>query len=204
MAHSRPALAYPRARLDALTDGIYAVAMTLLVLDIRLPDDFKPGDADELLRGLLGLWPKLMPYLLSFIVLGLRWLSSLRVNTRAEAFGAGPYANWWLIQLLLITCVPFTTLVVGRYGQFAPAVWLYAGNTMLIALASWRLLALTPELEQDHHLLARRLSLALLFVSALLAIGWSFVDPRQALWALLLNAAAPALGRAAAKREAAG
>jgi len=52
---------FAKARLDALTDGVFAVAMTLLVLDVRLPDDFHPADARELLQGLVGLWPKLLP-----------------------------------------------------------------------------------------------------------------------------------------------
>ena len=181
--------------MDALTDGIYAVAMTLLVLDIRLPEDFRPSNAEEMLHNLLGLWPRFLPYLLSFMVLGLRWLSGVQVRTRAEALGGGSYVRWWLIQLLLTTCVPFTTIVVGRYGQFASAIWLYAGNTMLIAVASWRMLALTPDLEVDHHLHARKVSLLVLFASALLCIGWSFVNPSQSLWALALNVVAPVLSR---------
>jgi uncharacterized membrane protein len=195
MHETPPAIVYPRARMDALTDGIYAVAMTLLVLDIRLPEDFRPASADEMLQGLVKLWPKFLPYLLSFGVLGLRWLSGVQVHSRAETVGGGRYVNWWLFQLLLITCVPFTTIVVGRYVQFAPAIWLYGGNTMLIAIASWRLLALTPDLEHDHRLRARQVSLLLLFASALLSIAWSFIDPSQALWALALNLGAPFLSR---------
>jgi uncharacterized membrane protein len=53
---------FPKARLDALSDGIFGVAMTLLILDVRLPDDFQPKDAGQLLRGLAGLWPKFPPY----------------------------------------------------------------------------------------------------------------------------------------------
>ena len=191
----KPEISYPKARMDALTDGIYAVAMTLLVLDIRLPENFRPGSAEAMLEGLLGLWPKFMPYLLSFMVLGLRWLSSVQVRSRAEALGGGSFIKWWLLQLLLITCIPFTTIVVGRFGQFAPAIWLYAGNTMLIAVASWRMLALTPELEHDHHLRTRQVSLLVLLASALMCIGWSFVSPPQSLWALALNLATPALSR---------
>ena len=186
--------------MDALTDGIYAVAMTLLVLDMRLPDDFRPDGASAMLEGLLGLWPKFMPYLLSFTVLGLRWLSSIQVRSRAEAQGGGSFVAWWLLHLLLITCVPFTTIVVGRFGHFAPAVWLYAGNTLLIAIASWQMLALTPELEHDHHLRSRQVSLLLLLASALLCICWSFVNPHQALWALALNLATPAVSRLSLQR----
>ena len=61
---------FSKARLDTLSDGIFGVAMTLLILDVRLPDDFHPKDSAELLQGLFDLWPKFLPYLLSFGVLG--------------------------------------------------------------------------------------------------------------------------------------
>jgi hypothetical protein len=73
-------------------------------------------------------------------VLGLRWLSNVRVRTRSEDFSR-EYAMWWLLYLFLITCVPFTTMVVGRFVMFAPAIWLYAGNTLLIVAVAFRLLA---------------------------------------------------------------
>jgi uncharacterized membrane protein len=74
---------FSKARLDTLSDGIFGVAMTLLILDVRLPDDFHPKDGGELVQGLLGLWPKFLPYVLSFGVLGLRWLSNIEVRSRA-------------------------------------------------------------------------------------------------------------------------
>ncbi|HMK71105.1 MAG TPA: TMEM175 family protein, partial [Xanthobacteraceae bacterium] len=129
---------YPRARLDALSDAVFGVAMTLLVLDVRLPEDFHTDDADELLRSLVGLLPKFWPYVLSFVVLGLRWLSNIQVRSRSEFVGR-EYVNWWLLYLLLITCVPFTTFIIGRFGHLGPAIWLYAGNTILIALVAFRL-----------------------------------------------------------------
>jgi uncharacterized membrane protein len=185
---------YPRARLDALSDAIFGVAMTLLVLDVRLPDDIHPQNANELLQALAGLTPKFLPYVLSFGVLGLRWLSNIQVRSHREVVGR-EYVNWWLLYLLLITCVPFTTIIVGRFGNLAPAVWLYAGNTILISAVAFRLMALTPEIERGDHLRDRQLSLMLLIVSSVLAIGWSFVSARQALWALALNLAAPVIMR---------
>ena len=54
---------YPKARIEALTDGLFGVAMTILVLDVRLPDDFHPADQAELARALLALWPRTaLPY----------------------------------------------------------------------------------------------------------------------------------------------
>jgi len=185
---------YPKARLDALSDAIFGVAMTLLVLDVRLPDSFHPRDGRELIQGLLDLEPKFLPYMLSFIVLGLRWLSNVRLRTREETC-VWKYAKWWLVYHLLITCVPFTTIVVGSFAAYAPSIWLYGGNTILISLVSFRLLALTPSFERLDHLRDRQISLAMLIGSSVLAIGWSFIDSRQALWALILNVFSPQIRR---------
>ncbi|MGA2055197.1 MAG: TMEM175 family protein [Bradyrhizobium sp.] len=185
---------FAKTRLDALTDGVFAVAMTLLVLDVRLPEDFHPANDGELLHGLVSLWPKFLPYVLSFGVLGLRWIASIEIRSRNEHF-ARNYVNWWLLYLLLITFVPFSTIVVGRYAHFAPAIWLYAGHTLLIALISMRMVALTPEIERGDRLRQRQTSSAFLAGSSLLAIVLSFVDPRIALWGFALNFTQPVLER---------
>jgi len=181
---------YPKTRLDALTDGIFAVAMTLLILDVRLPEEFHAHNASELVEGLRALTPKFVPYALSFVVLGLRWLSSVQVRTRTEHFDSS-YTIWWLFYLLLITCVPFTTMVVGRFVDLAPSIWLYAGNTALIGLVSFHLMARTPGLERDASLRDRQISLTILVMSSLLAIAAAFFDPRHALWAFGFNLMAP-------------
>jgi len=60
----------PNARLLAFSDGVIAVAITLLVLDIRLPEDFSHWSDAELWSALVALWPRLLAYLLSFFVIG--------------------------------------------------------------------------------------------------------------------------------------
>jgi uncharacterized membrane protein len=130
-------LQYPKVRLDALSDAVFGVAMTLLILDVRLPEDFDPHNEQGLLHGLIGLMPRFLPYVLSFLVLGLRWLSNIQIRTRSESFGR-EYVLWWLGYLLPITCVPFTTIVVGRFANLAPAIWLYSTNTILIAAVSFK------------------------------------------------------------------
>jgi uncharacterized membrane protein len=176
---------YPRARLDTLTDGLFAVAMTLLVLDLRLPDGFQPHDANDLVQGVIGLAPKFLPYVLSFGVLGLRWLSGIQVRSPDEDLGSA-YVHWWLLYLLFVTCFPFVTIVVGRFPDLAPAIWFYAGNTLILSVIGLRLLALIPDVEpgkqRDHQFL-----LAVLIVSSGLAIVVSFIDPRHALWPYALG-----------------
>jgi uncharacterized membrane protein len=191
---------FSKARLDTLSDGIFAVAMTLLILDVRLPDDFHPNGGGELLQGLFGLWPKFLPYVLSFGVLGLRWLSNIEVRSRAEYVNR-EYVNWWLLYLFLITCVPFTTIVVGRFAHFPPAIWLYAGHTLLIAVVGLRLVYITPHLKAGDHLRDRQMSAIMLIVSSLLAIALSFVNSRVALWALAVNFAWPLLRRWSQRAE---
>jgi TMEM175 potassium channel family protein len=181
---------FSKARLDALSDGVFSVAMTLLVLDLRLPDDFHPRDGAELAEALIGLWPKFFPYLLSFGVLGLRWLANVEVRSRAEYLDR-EYVNWWLLYLLLITCVPFSTIIVGRYGSLAPAVWLYAGHTLLISLVGLRMVLLTPDLERGDHLRMRQISALLLITASLLAIAVSFFNPHLALWSFALPLVVP-------------
>src|ERR1700761_8100673 len=102
---------FPKARLDTLSDGIFAVAMTLLVLDVRLPDNFQPADAAALSAGVIALWPKFLPYALSFGVLGLRWLDTVELRSRGD-YVDRTYVKWWLLYLMLVTCVPFTTIVL--------------------------------------------------------------------------------------------
>jgi uncharacterized membrane protein len=68
---------FQKSRLDALSDGIFGVAMTLLILDVRLPDDFYPKDGAELVQGLLGVWPRFL------------WLSYLLLITCVPFSTAG-------------------------------------------------------------------------------------------------------------------
>ena len=75
----------PKARLDALSDSFFGVAMILLVLDVPLPEVFHPHDAPELSHGLRDLISKLLPYMLSFVVLGLPWLSNIYLRSRDES-----------------------------------------------------------------------------------------------------------------------
>jgi uncharacterized membrane protein len=185
---------YPKARLDALTDGLFGVAMTILVLDVRLPDDFHAHNHRELFRALIDLWPKFFPYALSFFVLGIRWLSSIQVTFKSDTVSS-QYARWWLLYLFLITCVPFTTIIVGRFPQLAPAICFYAGTTALIAAVAWRMMSLLPDVEPGQHIQARRFGLSVLFASSLIAIAASFVTPGLAMWALALNLATPLFWR---------
>jgi uncharacterized membrane protein len=183
---------YSRSRLDALGDGIFAVAMTLLVLDIRLPDDFQPQTSAELLRGFAGLLPKFLPYALSFYVLGRRWL--WEAEERGQRMHTRRYAQLWLLLLFLVTCTPFTTIVLGRFASLPSAVWLYVGNICLFSVVSFRLAGDKQELGEARQR-ERVVGVCVLLVSAAAAIALSFIEPTQAPWALVISFFAPVINR---------
>jgi uncharacterized membrane protein len=180
---------YPKSRIDALTDGIFAVAMTILVLDIRIPDGLNPKDADQLQAALLATSTQLVPYVVSFLVLGLRWLANVESHRTVETVDAR-WARWWLWYMLFITCVPFSTYVIGRYPGLPPAVWLYSANTAVIGLVGLRMLAITHLAERDPRVRQHRTNLVMLVVLSVLAIGVSFTLPGYAIWVFALMALA--------------
>ena len=177
----------PKSRLDALTDGVFAFAMTLLVLDLRLPDTFHPASTAELLGGLRELSGQFLAYMISFFVLGIRWLAQAGARGVPETT-SGRYGRWVLVYLFFITCIPFSTMVIGRYDDLAPAAWLYAANMILSALASLRMSFLAEEEANRAADRRSRVVLLLLIVTALLSVAMSFVTPAYATLAYLPNA----------------
>jgi uncharacterized membrane protein len=184
----------PKLRLDALTDGVFAVAMTLLVIDLKLPENFRPKSMQEFLHGLAELETQFIVYMVSFLVLGVRWTSLAKFSGSHEMLD-DRYVRWSLWHLFLITCIPFSTMVVGRYGAFPPAIWIYAANTILSGLVALRLVTLAaPHLDADERL-DRRMGLAMLIGVSLLVIAASFYTPQYALLLYLLNMGTPLLRR---------
>jgi len=184
-------LVIPRARMEALTDGIFATAMTILVIDLAMPRDRTYANADELLNAILGLGDPLLAYLISFFVLALFWRGV--VSMRGKDDPTGPHVSAWLLYLFTMTGIPISTRVVSDHGDLAPAIWVYAGNIFLCALASWLMAVTAPGKEAHRHLGHASIRLGLLMLSAILSILISFADAGQAMWPYLLNFAAPAL-----------
>jgi len=179
---------YPRHRLEALVDGIFAVAMTLLVLEVRLPDGVNPRSDRELVAVLVSVLPKLGPYALSFVVLGIRWRELVAERTTQHEVSKR-YVNWSLANLLLVTFVPFSTLLIGRYASLAPAIWLYSANLAGMAICSWLIGRNAPKGERSEAEETAGL-LVFLFAAAVTAgLGWLHTP-----WAPMgfaLNALAP-------------
>jgi uncharacterized membrane protein len=185
-----------KARLDALTDGIFAVAMTLLALDLRFPPDPQVRSNQELLSALgnLLLSGPFIAYLVSFFVIGLRWRTISRLGgTRAHV--GKTFVRWSFVHLFFITCMPFSTMVLGRYVDLAPAVWLYAANTILAAGAAWWLVRASEAEEDTGQASEANVTLPAVIGIALISVGVSLLSPRLAMWTYALIPLVPALAR---------
>jgi uncharacterized membrane protein len=120
-------------RLHALTDGVYAIAMTLLVLELHVPD---ARSSSELIAGLVALAPTLFSFALGFAVLGTYWVgSAVNLSHLARVNRAALFLN--ILQLFFISLLPFSTAILGRYPDEAAAVIVYAIHLEALGLAQY-------------------------------------------------------------------
>jgi uncharacterized membrane protein len=105
-------------RIEALTDGIFAIAMTLLVLALAVPDIIEPVSNPAILNSLYGLIPSFYTLVLSFVLLALFWNIHHRVFQRIiKVDNILLWIN--MIWLLFIVLVPFSASLSGKYGHFS-------------------------------------------------------------------------------------
>src|SRR4051812_33625347 len=109
-------------RQNALSDGVFAIALTLLVLDIRIPDSTTAG---ELSTTLVALAPKLLIYLISFIAIGGAWGSHQRMLSQIKR-GDGLLVWFNLLSLLFVTLLPASAALLGRFPSEFIAIVLFA------------------------------------------------------------------------------
>jgi uncharacterized membrane protein len=141
------------SRLEAFSDGVFAIAITLLIIDVRLPAGEGAASTAELWRALAHLAPSVFAFLLSFAIVLITWVNHHAtldlINRSSPSF---VYANGFL--LLTIVFIPFPTELLGTYlltDHAAPAVVLYNAESAAQAIG-WILLtgaALNNQLAID-------------------------------------------------------
>jgi uncharacterized membrane protein len=118
-------------RFNAFTDGVMVVSMTLLILNVQLPDTVKNLDGLGLLRALGDIWPNYVGYVLSFLVIAQYWMGYTDYFGDLRKVDNG--FVWLTILLLLVVgFVPFVTAMLSRNGGWLSAA-LYALAMMLIS-----------------------------------------------------------------------
>jgi uncharacterized membrane protein len=187
----------PRSRLEALTDGVFAFAMTLLVINIELPQDFHPKTDQELLHALAGFSDTFTAYLITFFVLVGFWSARAQSETAEPDMASPAYARATLLHLLGVTFLPFSMLAVSRY-DLAAAVWIYGANMIWLAVTALMISRFT---ERDSRRARAsetegRVKLGVLIAAALLSMLASLSSPDYAMLLYLLVLAAPLVARA--------
>ncbi len=123
-------------RIEAFSDGVFAIAITLLILNMRVPPHGS-GRPDELARALVTQWPNYLAFLTSFLTIGVMWMNHHRLFTLIRR---ADHLLMVLNTLLLlgISAVPFPTSVLAEYlghpGE-ALATMVYSGMYVVIAIA---------------------------------------------------------------------
>lgn len=119
------------SRALAFSDGVFGIAITLLVVSINVPDLSGPDLESQLVEALGDLVPSVLSYFLSFAVVGLLWLRHHRLFARIRRLDT--YALVVNLALLaFVALMPFTTEVMGRYGDAPAGVAVYAANLAIL------------------------------------------------------------------------
>jgi len=146
----------PNSRLEAFCDGVFAIALTLLIIDIKIPSTKEINSTTEFWQELKHIIPSVFAFLLSFIIVLITWVNhhnSLKMLNRSSA--SFIYANGLL--LLTVVFIPFPTSLIGEHiltNHAAPAVILY-DSTLAIQAVSWILFttaALKDQLAKNEKL----------------------------------------------------
>ena len=145
-------------RLEAFSDGVFAIAITLLVLDIHVPD---PSTTADLAQQLGSQWPSYVAYGVSFLTIGIIWINHHAMLRRIKAIDH-EILILNLLRLLCVGLLPFTTALMAAYlkeseGETLAAA-IYAGSFLLMSVVfaamNWTILF------RKDHLLARPIDAA--------------------------------------------
>jgi uncharacterized membrane protein len=181
------------SRIEALTDGIFAIAMTLLVFNLILPD----GAAQQANIGLYQLLynqaAKFFHYVLAFMLLAIFWV---RHHQEFHWIKRTDSRLLWIniFILLFVALMPFSTDIVGDYVGNTTANVFFAGNMLMLGLlflANWayatrNLKLLDPKLDMATIIQFRRRGIVIPAISAMVIV-LSFFIPEWSLWLYLLT-----------------
>jgi uncharacterized membrane protein len=176
---------YRTTRLEAFSDAVFAIAITLLVLEIAVP----AGSQDDLLGAFLAQWPSYLAYLVSFATIGSIWLAHNAITDQLDGVDA-TFLRLNLLLLLFVSFLPFPTRLLAEHldaeAAERVAVTVYGLNLLfcsatLAGLWAWagRAHLRRAELdEEEAKYLARRLTPGLGGYVVILAVG--LLAPRVA------------------------
>lgn len=101
-------------RLEAFADAVFAIAITLLIIEIRLPPHDELADQGGLTGALLHLWPSYVGYLISFVVIGIMWANHHSLMKLIDRVDHG-FITLTLLLLMCVAFLPFPTAVMAEH-----------------------------------------------------------------------------------------
>ena len=182
MNHKKYNSTVPTGRIEALVDGIFAIAMTILVLTLVVPDVTGPLSNAIVENALHGILPGFFTLVMSFLLLALFWTLQHRIFHRIKQVDT---IMLWinLVWLLFIVLVPFFASLTGKYGQFPISHILSNLNMLGIAVflyLNWYYASkrdLIHEKVGNEEIASIRGDILIFIVITLTALALSFVIP---------------------------
>jgi uncharacterized membrane protein len=140
-------------RLAAISDGIFGVAMTLLVLDVRVPTIDAIHSEGDLWHAILALLPKLLTYLMSFLTAGIFWIGQ---QTQLDHLQKGSRHLVWIniAFLLAVSMLPFSTALLSQFIHYRVAIMVYWLNICALGfllMASWKYAVYAGLVQEEHR-----------------------------------------------------
>jgi len=124
---------FSKSRVEAFSDGVFAIIVTLLVLEIKVPYLEQPESVGELGTAFLALMPKILSWIISFLIVCVIWVNHHRILAQIEHITHGLF---WLNALLLLWCsfIPFPTALMGDYLSNPLASFVFGSIFALMGL----------------------------------------------------------------------
>lgn len=128
-----------QSRLDQLSDGIFAIVMTILVFEIRVPSYLGVVSERTLISSLLNMYPVFMSYLLSFSLLFTYWRSHHLIASVLAKNIDPRFSNLNGVFLFFVALVPFSSHFLGQYSNSETAIIFFALNIIFIGISLYRM-----------------------------------------------------------------
>ncbi len=183
-------------RLIALADGVFAIVMTLLVLDLGVPVAKGLSDNSALLQRLSEMWPEFLIYVLSFMILGVFWVIHHSIYASVKQYDTT--LVWLNIAFLMfVSLIPFSTALVGKNGFIVVTAVIYGINMLLLFNLGWATYAFTTGKRRlvgedyDPQIVRGGKLMGLIYTLIMIpAIGIAFINPKISflIYALLVSA----------------
>lgn len=179
---TEPHLSMTTNRIESLADNVFSVAMTLLVINLTIPEALRISDT-ELHILLLNQLPKFLNYFVSFLLLAILWVAH---HQQFHFIRKTNHIHLWvnILILMFVVLMPFSTSLVGDYGNTTTAKAFFSGNMLILAFLfslNWMYATknhrlVKPDMMIESILVGNRRNAVFLLVS-LMALLLSFYYP---------------------------